>query len=132
MKRKNNNDILDMVSAFKKEVLERRISPQEIVEEVRMMNFKVRPVQGDISILDMKNTHFIKVLWRLGKLDEFFQEHIKKVSAKHRDLFFTIFQDMFDKYQEELNDISLKQERIPELSSTLEMEIFKDPSSKYN
>ena len=43
-------------------------------EEVRMMKFKIKPIQGDVSAFNLKNERFIESLWSLGKLDEFFHK----------------------------------------------------------
>jgi len=97
-----------------------------MVEEVQMMNFKVRPLQGDIAVLNLKNRQLLEVLWSLGKLEEFFHKEVTQVSADQKESFFTMFDNLQDKLERELNTLSLKNERIAKTSTTLEMEIIKE------
>lgn len=95
-------------------------------EEVRMMNFKIKPLQGDISVINLKDKNFIEILWSLGKLDEFFHGHVEKISQSEQETFFKLIDEMYDKFQEDLNTLDLKQEHFAQASSSFEMEIYKD------
>lgn len=132
MKKKNNSDVLEMMSTFKTKVLEHKPSSKQMYDEVRMMRFKIRPVQGDISMLNLQNTHFIEVLWSLGKLDEFFQKNIDSLPADQRTMFFRLFDEVYKKFQQELNKISLKQESAVDNPNVFEMEIFKEKPMRIN
>lgn len=132
MRKKNNTDVLDLVYRFQKRVLENKPAKEAMYQDVRMMQFKIRPLQGDVSLLNLKNEHFIEILWSLGKLDEFFQRHIEQVSAKQRDTFYRLFDEMYQRFQNELNKINLQKEKSNDLSAGFEMEIFKERSMKKN
>ncbi|QQG44414.1 MAG: hypothetical protein HYW86_00645 [Candidatus Roizmanbacteria bacterium] len=132
MKKNNGNDIIEMMTHFQKKILEQKPSLDKMFEEIRMMKFKIRPLNGDISLLDLKNNHFIEILWSLGKLDEFFQFQYKKVSVHKRSLFIKLFDEMHDKFQEDLNNLNLKPEKLPSTTSAFEMEIFKERTQQSN
>ena len=100
-------------------------------EEVRMMKFKIKPLQGDISLLNLGNANFIEILWGLGKLDEFFQGHYKKIAMRKRDLFLRLFDEIHENFQDQLNALNLKPEKVSD-SSMFEMEIFKERSASPN
>lgn len=99
-----------------------------MVEDVQMMNFKVRPLQGDIAVLNLKNQQLLEVLWSLGKLEELFHKEVSQVPADQKESFFTMFDNLQHKFERELNTLSLKNERIVKTSAILEMEIIKESS----
>jgi hypothetical protein len=131
MRKKNNGDVFDMIAQFQTDVLNKKPSTSQMYDEVRLMRFKIRPLNGEITMLDLKNHNFIEMLWGLGKLDEFYQGHIEKLPHDQRQIFFRIFDELYQKFQQELNKVNLKKEEIRE-SSSFEMEIFKDRTKKFN
>lgn len=132
MAKKITNDIIEMITRFQGKILKKKPSANRMYSEIRMMRFKIRPLQGDISLLNLKNSQFIEILWSLGKLDEFFHQKYKKVATRDRKLFLKLFDDIHDKFQKELNALNLKPERNVESSQTFEMEIFKERLGKKN
>lgn len=132
MTRKYNNDVVEMVALFQKKILENKPALQQMLEEVRMMKFKIKPLHGDISLLNLKNNSFIEILWSLGKLDEFFQSQYKRVSSGKKDLFLRLFDEIHEKFQDKLNDLNLKPEKVVESSSSFEMEIYKERTKDLN
>ncbi len=129
MKKSKNVDVLKLLGKFQN-IITHKPDSQKMLEEVQMMNFKVRPLQGDISILNLKDKQLIEALWSLGKLDEFFKREYQNISAKSRPLAFKIFQDLSQKFQERLNGINIDQEKPLKQPSVLEMEIIKESSLK--
>lgn len=132
MVRKINQDIVDIVTSFQRKISENKPSDDRMYDEVRMMHFKIKPLQGDISILNLKNNQFIEILWSLGKLDEFFQDHYRKISPRDRRIFMKIFNEIHEKFQKQLNSLNLKPERNVDTSQGFEMEIFKEKTRKKN
>ena len=132
MQKKNHTDVLDLVYSFQKKILENKPPQEQMYLDVRMMQFKIRPLQGDVSLLNLKNEHFIEILWSLGKLDEFFQGHIKQVSNKQKNTFYKLFDELYARFQNELNKINLQKEKSNDISAGFEMEIFKDRAMKKN
>lgn len=131
MKIKNGNDVLKIFDNFQKSVLHKP-PYQKMVEEVRMMKFKVRPMQGNVLEFDLKDERLIQVLWSLGKLDELFQNEYPKLSQKEKDVFFRIFDSMYQELQSELGKINLRKEETQDVSPAVEIEIFKDKKQKPN
>lgn len=131
MKKKSQRDPLVLLEMFQKNVLQKKPILAEMITEVHMMKFKVKPVQGDFSDINFKDTQFIEILWSLGKLDEFFQAQYVNIKEKDRNTFFTYFDSMQKKFQEELNRLNLRQDPNHGKPATLEMEIFKErPKNK--
>lgn len=131
MKSKNAKDIFEMITEFQKKVLAKKPPQEAMYDEVRMMKFKIRPLQGEITQLDLKNNRFIEMLWGLGKLDEFYQIHVDKLSGDQKDVFFRIFNGLHQQFQDEVSRISFKKQADPN-ASAFEMEIFKERSENFN
>ncbi len=130
MKKKSQRDPLTLLETFQKNVLQKKPILQEMISEVHMMKFKVKPVQGDFSNVNFKNSEFIEILWSLGKLDEFFQSQYAHIREEDRGAFFTYFDSLQKKLQEELNRLNLRRD-LEQDKSVLEMEIFKErPKTK--
>ena len=89
MRKKSNTDVIEIVSKFQKNILENKPSDDQMYQDVRMMKFKVKPVLGDISILNLKNNTLIEILWSLGKIDEFFQNQSDKLDDTEREVFYS-------------------------------------------
>ena len=126
---KKNNDVIEIFTNFQKQ-LNHKPSMTQMYDEIRMMKFKIRPMQGDILNVNLQNPDFIETLWSLGKLDEIFQKEYRHLSTKNKQVFFRIFDNIYQKLQSGLNKIRLRPEKISNLSSVLEMEIFKENQGK--
>ncbi len=129
MRKKTIDKILELFTGFRKN-LEIKPPINVMYEEVRMMKFKIKPLQGDVTLLDLNNQGLIETLWQLGKLDEFFHKEFKKLTPSQQEIFFNFFNDMHAKLQHNLNHINLKAGKIPPPSSIFEMEIIKERNTK--
>lgn len=129
MGKKNNQDITDIFGKLKK-ALGTKPSLEQMYEEIRMMRFKIRPISGDISLLQLKNHQLIETIWGLGKLDEVFQKEYDRLGSGQKEVFFRLFDSLYHQYQEQLNKININKEIKPNLTEVFEMEIFKDITAK--
>src|SRR3989344_679001 len=129
MTKRNSQDITDIFRKLKK-ALGTKPTHEKMYEEIRMMRFKIRPISGDISLLQLKNHQLIETLWGLGKLDEVFQNEYEKLGSDQKEVFFRLFDNLYLQYEDQLNKININKEIKPKLSQVFEMEIFKDLSAK--
>lgn len=136
MKRQKNIDVFDMITQFQKTVVEQKPSIEEMSKEVRMMKYKIRPVVGDVSLLNFKNPEFIEALWGLGKLDEFFRNYSEKVKEEDLELFVRLIEEMRFGMQKGLNEANLKPnvhlKSMRSVQTNFEIEIYKERSKKLN
>ncbi len=132
MKKKKRVDLLLVLADFQKNILGRKPSLEIMMDEVRMMHFKIRPLQGDVSLLDLRENKLIETLWNLGKLDEFYQKHNNRLSPDQKTIFFNFFDEVYRKFQIQLSRLNLRSSAQAEIPSTIEMEIFKDDTFKRN
>ena len=126
MVKKTSKDILSLFNGIQK-IISTKPNTNQMFEEVQMMKFKIKPIQGDVSAFNLKNERFIESLWSLGKLDEFFHKEFPHLSKKEQEVFLRIFDNLYFKYQQQLNQINLQPAKTS-LTKTglLELEIFKE------
>lgn len=131
MKSKKTNNIIDELINFQKS-LENKPSFTEMFNQIKMMNFRFRPIQGSLINFNFKNKKFIEALWSLGKLDEFFIKKIKTLkSTKEKEKFLDFFSQIYDLYQSKLNLIDSKIiESEKKIEGVLEVEISKKYTQK--
>lgn len=126
VKTSEGKDILSLINNIQK-IISTKPNTNQMFEEVRMMKFKIKPIQGDVSAFNLKNEKFIESLWSLGKLDEFFHKEFPHLSKKEQEVFLRFFDNLYFKYQQQLNQINLQPARMT-LTKTglLELEIYKE------
>lgn len=125
-KKQTNDDVLTLFMDFQKSVIQEKPTTTEMFEELQMMRFKIKPVQGDLSILNFKDKQLIEILWNLGKLDEFFQKQYRHLSIAKKRTFYQLFENLHKNYQDQLSALSIQATEEIKLTSTVEMEIFKE------
>ena len=134
MKKKIYKDVLGILHDFQETLVENKPTLQEMYEQIRMMRFKVRPVHGDVSLINLADVKLIEALWNLGKLEEMYRRELIFVSRQDKKVFSRFFDHFNQHFQKELNKISLKIQydyhEEEDDSSIVEMEIFKEKTAK--
>ncbi len=119
-------DILSLINNIQK-IISTKPNTNQMFEEVQMMKFKIKPLQGDVSAFNLKNEKFIESLWSLGKLDEFFRKEFPQLSKKEQEVFLRFFDSLYIKYQQQLNQVNLQPaRRMTAKTGLLELEIYKE------
>jgi len=126
MTNKKKIDFLEEIAKFQTSIIKNKPSLKEMYEQVRMMRYKIKPVQGDISYLNLKNRKFIEILWHLGKLDDFFNKNKKKLNIKQKEIFYDFFENVYTKLQAQLNSLDLKIKKSIDMPLIIEMEIIRE------
>lgn len=129
MRKKQTKDIKTILTDFES-LLKFKPSVNQMYEEIQMMKFKVRPLSGDVLSLNLKNDQFVSTLWSLGKLDEFYQKKINSLNYKDREIFNKIFEEVYQRFQAELNKINIQPSKIVKYKTPLEVEIFRERKLK--
>ena len=127
MKKQKNKDLYEVIKHFQEHTLSNKPAYEQLVNEVRLMNFKIRPLSGNVASLDFKNEELIEALWCLGKLDEFSKGAILTIGSKDQEAFFRLVNELRWSFQEKLNKVRLAREKpVTEDVPTFEAEIFKE------
>lgn len=129
MKGKNNNKIFAIINDFKKILIEKP-PLTKMKEELRMMRFKIHPINGDINGFDFNNQKLIEVLWSFGKLDDLYEKKYKKLSPFEKKLFIKTLTQIVWQLEEQLKQIKLVSNEFSPLSSFLEIEVYKEKPKK--
>lgn len=134
VKKKGKFEIAQLLSEFQQTVLNNRPSYQEMFEEVRMMHFKVRPLNGDISQLQTLDSNLVEALWNIGKFDEFFKTQRTKLTKSEQDMFLKYFETLYTRLQKEMNGTTKEHMSINDdsnsTSTVVEMEIYRERINK--
>lgn len=130
MGKKKDIDVLHVLAEFQKNILEKKPALDKMYDEVQMMHFKIRPLQGDVSLLNLSDTNLIEALWNLGKLDEFFRNQKDNLTQKQKQIFFQFLENLYDQFQEKLSNVRLKPIEEMQVTTSVEMEIFKEETQK--
>ena len=125
MTNKNRIDLVDSLKRMQR-ILANRPEYKEMLEEVRMMRFKIRPIVGNITEINLKDLHLVETLWSLGKLEEFFDRDYDRLPLKQRNSFLRIFDSIKDRLQNNLNKVNIRQSDFKSTSPLIEMEIVKE------
>lgn len=126
-------DIFSLFKTFQRDVIEANPPLKKMEQEVRWMQFKIRPLFGNIDKVDFQNEEFIKILWRLGKLDEFYSQHKPLIKKQDRKMFFQIFNGMYKQYQLQLRNLDMtKNQSTDSFNDCFELEIYKERSLRFN
>lgn len=135
MKKSTKLDLFEKIKNFQKTVLSNRPETSTMLHDIRMMNFKIRPLAGEISQLDLQNPEFIGALWSLGKLDDFFRQEFFKLPDQEKEVFFRLVDELRYEFQQQINTVGVLPER--ELSGDqnhhpFEVEIIKEMQVRVN
>lgn len=127
---KQKTDLATILFDFQKRIFHNRPSLEKMVDEIRMMHFKIRPVQGDISLLNLLDVSLIETLWNLGKLDEFYRGNSRRFTKKDKEMFFRFFENLHSKFQKDLSRVKLVASDPINLPPVIEMEIYREELGK--
>jgi len=130
MRKKFERDVIQILKRFQYSVLQNKPTPEHMLDEIRMMKFKIKPIQGDISQINLKDGRFIEIIWSLGKMDEFFQKEVDHIAESQKETFFQFFNETYSTLQQKLNMLRIRAGQKGSPNSVLEMEIFKDNTHK--
>lgn len=127
----NKKDILSVIVEFQTKLQREKPTYEQMYEEIRMMQFKVRPLYGDISYIDLGNKLFVEVLWNLGKLDDFYRREGFKYTRREREIFYRFFDSLHDKFVRTLQSAQLMADSTQNHESPqVEMEIYREEVRK--
>lgn len=132
MKKNKQTDMYERIKRFQQKTLSAKPTREEMINEVRMMNFKVKPVFGNVTQIDFTNTDFIESLWSLGKLDEFFRNEYPTIKEDDKEIFFRLVDEMRANLQQRLNTSYIVTTNTETDRTVFEVEIFKEVTSRVN
>lgn len=79
---------VDLIKKIQSEVETGSPSRAQMLDDIKMMGFKIRPVVGDLALLADKANGFIEALWKIGKMEEIVGNNLKKLNPNEKELLF--------------------------------------------
>lgn len=133
----NNNPIkkekaVDLIKKLTFELEYSKPSKEKMIEDLKMMNFKIRSLFGDIAVLANCQNSFLEALWKIGKLEETVAEGINILDEEEKKIFFNLIENIKDRVQKKIYlqvNHSFSESRE---TSVLEIEILKERKRKNN
>lgn len=118
---------LDLIKKIDSQIEKARPSKREMLEDIKMMKFKIRPVTGDIFTLKDKDIGFLQSLWKLARIEELVGGQVERLSGGEKEIFFSYLEDLQLKTEEK---IALAIRRLPVKEKknikVLELEVFRE------
>lgn len=125
-----SKETLESLTQDLKKIIEAKPERPQIVKEIGAMKLRVKSVLGEIDFNDLNNDKLLETLWRLGKLDEFFNTRVKKADPKDQLILMNLGFQIKKKLENELSQLEIKSRSIfPRL---IEMEVFREIPKKKN
>lgn len=119
-------NLLDLVKKITQEVEKSNPSIEQMIEEIKMMQFKIRPIAGDIFQLLSQKHAFLTWLWRIGKVDEIVSRYLKNLTPKEREIVFDYLNRWYEEYEKKMASSFLSFQEKPDPSfMVLELEVFR-------
>lgn len=116
-----------LIQKMKREIEETQPSTQLMIDEIKMMRFKIRSVQGDIDFLTKKNHGFITALWKIGKIDEIVSIEAQQLDEEEKKIFFNYIESQQYNMQKELHvNLPATSHTSQNQVAILEIEIVKE------
>lgn len=129
-KNDKREDVISLLSYYQKTVMANKPSLDIMMDEIKMMNFKIRPLSGDFSVINGMDSKLIEMIWNLGKLDQLYREKENLLKSKDRKLFLKFFESVHEKFQKDLGLLKLVNNEQLDSSNVLEMEVFRETPRK--
>lgn len=125
-KNEKKEDVISLLSYYQKTVIINKPTLEIMLDEIKMMNFKIRPLSGDFSLINGMDSKLIEMIWNLGKLDQLYREKENLLKSKDRKLFMKFFESIHEKFQKDLGNLKIKNNEQNEPSNILEMEVYRE------
>jgi len=121
------NKVLDLIKKITFEIESAKPSKKQMIEDVKMMNFKIRPLIGDVFDLVKKEVGFLESLWKIGKIEEIVSGGVSKLNNEEKEIFFRYLDDFQNQMERKISSIikDLPAEESKNMR-VLELEIVKE------
>jgi len=121
------NKVLDLIKKITLEIEAAKPSRERMIEDIKMMKFKIRPLFGDVFELVRREMGFLESLWKIGKIEELVSGGVPKLNDEEKEVFFRYLNDFQNQIERKISSIIRK---LPAEESknmrVLELEIVKE------
>lgn len=82
------NTALNLIKKIDGEIISVTPSRETMLEDIKMMQFKIRPLTGNVFDLARQENRFLEALWKTGKIEEIISQVLPQLDKKERETFF--------------------------------------------
>jgi len=127
----DSNKVLNLIKKITFEVEKVRPSREKMIEEIKMMKFKIRPLAGDIFDLAKEEVGFLESLWKIGKIDRIINEGLNELSESEKETFFQYLGNFHHRIEKKLSSAikKLSPEEIENIK-VVELEVFRERKAR--
>lgn len=122
---------MELIKEVRSEVEAKSLTREQMIEEIKMMKFKIRPISGDVFYLIAHDMGFLESIWRLGKIEEIVSQSFKRLDARQKDILSKYLDDLEWRAQQK---IISSIENLPYIDQNkvrlIQLEVFKDKLSR--
>lgn len=128
MKKNKAITVRDLIDKISSEIEVATPTKKQIIADLKMMSFKVRPLSGDLfSISANSDISLLTSLWRIGKIEEVVRIAVDVLSESEMESFFHYLDDLQERLGSvtDTNDSQPVRQRASQ--KLVKLEIFRDP-----
>lgn len=106
---------------------------EQMLHEVKMMNFKIRPVSGDIFKLAKQNNNLMESLWRIGKIEDVVMRAYDNLDRRELKTFFNYMDHLEAQMQYKIiGSVDDELDDVQKDLRSITMEVFRERPLKRN
>jgi hypothetical protein len=118
--RREKNRALELIKKISVEIENARPSKEQMIEDIKMMGFKIRSLAGNIFELAKREREFLEPLWKIGKIEKIVFGRINQLNDEEKQALFRYLNNFQRQTEERIS--------AQELTGTglLELEVLKE------
>lgn len=119
--------VIELIKKITTEIENARPSREQMIEEIKMMKFKIKPIVGDIFEVTKREEVFLESLWKIGKIEEIITGNINKLTEEEKETLFRYLENFQNQMEKKISS-SFRQlpPGLNENITILELEVFKE------
>ena len=116
-----------MIESLILDIDQKNPSREQMLSDIKQMNYRIRPVGGDIFILAAKHNHLLKSLWKLSKIEEVVIRAADTLDEGQRSIFFGYIDSFENRMQRYILESMEKLSKTEQLSlKTMTLEVSRE------
>lgn len=131
IEKKEKKTALQYIQRVIENVEAQALTPQEMMADIKMMSFKVRPISGDLFSISKKHSDLLESLWRIAKIEEIVVEVLHTLEDDEKETFFSYLHMLESRFQQQVQESFSNLSKSDQKKATMTtLEIFREVSHK--
>lgn len=117
----------DVINKIIRQIQQAQPTREEMLEDIKLMKFKIKPLSGDINNINGVDNSFIESLWRIGRIDLILKTHFNKLSDEEKASVVQFLKHLEEKTEDGVrHDIDALSPQQKKQAQILKLAIFRD------